>query len=73
MWRESYLETCCRSALHRVALSSSLGRPGGFKDGPCLSRLASLGLVEQRADERYVLTEAGRERHLSEILKGVCA
>jgi hypothetical protein len=69
MWDEPYLETCCRSALHRLVLVGSVGRPDGLKDGPCLRRLAGMGMAEQRADGRYAFTEAGRARHASEILK----
>ena len=69
MWNEPYLETCCRSALHRVVLSGAEGRPAGLKDGPCLVRLAGMGLVCERADSRFELTEAGAARHASEILK----
>jgi hypothetical protein len=69
MWDEPYLETCCRSALHRLVLVGSVGRPDGLKDGPCLRRLAGMGMAEQRADGRYAITEAGRARHASEILK----
>ena len=53
MWNEPYLETCCRAALHRVVLSGGQGRPGGLKDGPCLARLADMGLVCEREDGRY--------------------
>ena len=53
MWNEPYLETCCRSALHRVVLSGAQGRPPGMKDGPCLVRLAGMGLVCERADGRF--------------------
>ena len=45
MWNEPYLETCCRSALHRLMLSGPIGRPPGLKDGQCLIRLAGMGLV----------------------------
>lgn len=65
MWDEPYLETCCRSALHRVALSGAAGRPAGLKDGPCLARLAGMGLVCTRADGRFALTGAGAARHAS--------
>ena len=34
MWDEPYLETCCRSALHRLVLSGAVGRPPDLKDGP---------------------------------------
>ncbi len=69
MWNEPYLETCCRASLHRVVLAGALGRPDGLKDGPCLARLAGMGLVRRRADERYEITDAGRSRHAAEILK----
>ena len=68
MWDEPYLETCCRSALHRLMQVEDIGRPDGLKDGPCLRRLAGMGLAQQRADGRYAITPAGRARHASEIL-----
>jgi hypothetical protein len=69
MWNEPYLETCCRSALHRLALSEAIGRPPALKDGPCLLRLAGMGLARSRPDGRFELTEAGAARHASEVLK----
>ena len=69
MWNEPYLETCCRSALHRLVLCGALGRPPGLKDGPCLERLRRLGFSEQRGDDRYVITDAGEARHGTEVLK----
>jgi hypothetical protein len=68
MWDQPYLETCCRSALHRLHLSGDLGRPGRNKDGPCLARLAGMGLAAPRDDGRYAITATGRERHLREVL-----
>ncbi len=68
MWTDPYLETCCRSALHRVVLSGVAGRPQGLKDGPCLARLATIGLVCERADGRIVLTARGSRRHAAEVL-----
>ncbi len=68
MWNQPYLETCCRAALHRLVLSGGAGRPGGLKDGPCLARLAGMGLVCERADGRFELTGDGTARHASEIL-----
>ena len=68
MWNEPYLETCCRSALHRLTLCGAPGRPGGLKDGPCLERLAAMGLATER-DGRFHATEAGRARHRAEIAK----
>ncbi len=67
MWDEPYLETCCRSALHRLLLVGSSGRPGGLKDGPCLARLSQLGFACERPDHRFVATEAGLARHAVEI------
>ena len=69
MWNEPYLETCCRSALHRLTLCGAAGRPPGLKDGRCLARLASLGLARQRPDGRFEPSEAGLARHAREILK----
>jgi hypothetical protein len=69
MWNEPYLESCCRSALHRLSLAGGIGRPGGLKDGPCLERLARMGLVCQRADGRFALTDAGTARHAREVLR----
>ena len=69
MWSEPYLETCCRSALHRLILCGEVGRPPGLKDGPCLERLAAMGLAEQRKDGRYSITEAGSLRHARDVLK----
>ena len=68
VWDEPYLETCCRAALHRVMLAGSLGRPDGLKDGPCLHRLAGMGLVMQRDDGRFDVTPEGVTRHSSEVL-----
>jgi hypothetical protein len=67
MWNQPYLETCCRSALHRLMLAGAAGRPAAMKDGPCLQRLVDDGLATQRPDGRYEATEAGVSRHLSEI------
>lgn len=73
MWKEPYLETCCRSALHRLTLVGPHGRPEGLKDGPCLLRLAGMVLAQQRPDGRFEITDAGRVRHASEILKAPAA
>jgi hypothetical protein len=69
MWNEPYLETCCRSALHRLALSGDIGRPQGLKDGACLVRLAGMGLACVRSDGRYGITGAGAYRHAREVLR----
>lgn len=69
VWNEPYLETCCRSALHRLALSGRDGRPAGLKDGACLIRLAGMELAIQRDDGRYVITAGGTSRHAREVLK----
>ena len=63
MWSEPYLETCCRSALHRLWLSGNLGRPAGCKDGPCLLRLARLHLASARGEARYEITFSGVTWH----------
>ena len=68
MWDEAYLESCCRSALHRVVLSGDVGRPAGQKDCDCHARLEALDLVGQRSDGRYAVTKAGQERHGREVL-----
>ena len=69
MWDEPYLETCCRATLHRLTLAGALGRPAGLKDGPCLDRLAGMGLVRERADRRYELTPEGAARHAREVMR----
>ncbi|WP_084440483.1 hypothetical protein [Acetobacter nitrogenifigens] len=69
MWDEPYLETCCRSALHRLCLSGSLGRPTGLRDQPCLERLEGLGFACTDADGRFHVTPEGEARRRSEILK----
>ena len=69
VWDEPYLETCCRSALHRLVLSGAVGRPAGLKDGPCLARLTGMGFACRRDDERYAITEAGAVRHAREVLR----
>jgi hypothetical protein len=69
MWHQPYLETCCRSALHRLVLSGPIGRPPALKDGPCLQRLTSMGLAQARDDGRYEPTPLGKDRHDLEILK----
>lgn len=69
VWNEPYLETCCRSALHRLALAGPTGRPAGLKDGNCLTRLADMSLARLRDDGRYDITAAGALRHAREVLK----
>ncbi len=73
MWTEPYLETCCRSALHRLTLVGPSGRPGGLKDGPCLQRLTGLGFARDRADQRFEVTPAGLARHAEEIAPSAAA
>jgi hypothetical protein len=63
MWDEPYLETCCRSALHRLSLSGATGRRADNMDGACLARLETMGLAERRGHGSYVLTVAGTVRH----------
>jgi hypothetical protein len=69
MWDEPYLETCCRSALHRLSLSGTIGRRADNKDGPCLARLETMGLAAQRGDGCYLITPAGDERHDRDVLR----
>jgi hypothetical protein len=69
MWNEPYLETCCRSALHRLTLVGPGGRPSGLADQPCLERLARMGWALRRADGSFAITGEGLARHASEILK----
>ena len=69
MYDEPYLETCCRSALHRVMLAGGTGRPAAEKDGRCLARLAGMGLVCEGADGRFQATEAGADRHARDVLR----
>ena len=68
MWNQPYLETCCRSALHRLKLAGPLGRPPSEKDGGCLARLAGMALATERPDGRYEITPAGLARHAAEIM-----
>ena len=71
-WHEPYLETCCRSALHRLTLVGGPGRPDGLKDGPCLERLQAMGLARLRPkDSRFEITAEGLDRHAAEILRKV--
>jgi hypothetical protein len=71
MYDEPYLESCCRSALHRLVLAGAAGRPEapgeGLKDTRCLARLAELGLA-RREDGQMLPTEAGLARHRQEVL-----
>ncbi|GBQ39357.1 hypothetical protein KOEU_25210 [Komagataeibacter europaeus] len=69
MWNEPYLETCCRSALHRLKLSGHGGRPADAPDAPCLNRLSHMGLACSEGNDRFILTGAGHARHRTEILK----
>lgn len=69
MYTDPYLETCCRSALHRLVLAGDIGRPPALKDGPCLERLTEDGFAEARDDGRYLVTAAGRARHREEIVR----
>ncbi|QDH18032.1 hypothetical protein E3D00_06905 [Swingsia samuiensis] len=66
-WDEPYLETCCRSTLHRVLLCSDAGRPMSLKDQPCLERLHEMGLLTLREDRRFIITQNGLKRHEKEI------
>lgn len=67
MWNQPYLETCCRSALHRLVLCKEVGRPPALKDGPCLTRLTTLGFAQMCEDGRFRVTNEGLIRHELEI------
>jgi len=67
MWDQPYLETCCRSALHRLVLAGGSGRPEGLRDDPCLRRLMGMGLARIAPAGGFVVTDAGRVRHAQEI------
>ncbi len=69
LWSEPYLETCCRSAMHRLAQAAEIGRPPGLKDGPCLERLAEQDFAVRRVDGRFEITGQGHARHASEIMR----
>jgi len=73
MWDEPYLETCCRSALHRLMLAGVTGRPETATDQPCLRRLQGLGLAVRRGDGRFDASPAGRARHAQEIMHGAAS
>lgn len=74
-WNEPYLETCCRSALHRLFLTRGGTRPAGLPDEACLRRLAGMGLAEEipprgvATPVSFGMTEAGASRHMSEVLR----
>lgn len=67
MWKQPYLETCCRSALHRLVLAGPPGRPPGTKDSSCLERLAAMRLATRHPDGRWTVTGTGLHRHASEV------
>jgi hypothetical protein len=68
MWDQPYLETCCRSALHRLRLSAEIGRPPDRLDAGCLLRLAAMGLCGKTADGRFVISAEGAKRHAKDVL-----
>lgn len=69
MWNEPYLETCCRSALHRLSLAGKAGRQRGLRDEPCLARLKRKGFACLSENDRYHLTPEGEKRHLTEVMR----
>ncbi|WP_346346406.1 hypothetical protein [Acetobacter persici] len=69
MWNEPYLETCCRSALHRLCLAGAVGRPAGQRDDPCLIRMEGMGFVRNNGQGRFFVTDEGKARHAREVLK----
>ncbi len=79
MWNQPYLETCCRSALHRLFLAGAAGRPPALqtdgaptslKDAPCLDRLARMDLVCSSPDGRFYLSDSGRDLHGQLMARG---
>jgi hypothetical protein len=68
MWNQPYLETCCRSALHRLHLAGAAGRPGGAADAGCLRRLACSGLCGVDERGRFAVTPAGADWHAAHVL-----
>ena len=68
MYDEPYLETCCRSALHRLVLCGDTGRPATLKDQGCLLRLEQKGFASLRPDGRFAASVAGLARHDHEIM-----
>jgi len=68
VWNQPYLETCCRSALHRLHLSGNTGRPPDRLDAACLVRLASMGLCDKQPDGWFVINAQGTMRHATEVL-----
>ncbi len=71
MWNEPYLETCCRSALHRLRQTGAAGRPAGLVDQPCLERLSGMLLARRQPSGRFAITPEGAARHDREVLKRV--
>ena len=73
MWNEPYLETCCRSALHRLVLAGAAGRPAGQADDGCLRRLATMGFANARADGRFSPSPAGTAHHAQFVARAAPA
>jgi hypothetical protein len=67
-WEQPYLETCCRSALHRLFLAGGSGRPDTSLDTGCLRRLVSLGCAREQPALGFVITEIGLARHRRDVL-----
>lgn len=67
-WDQPYLETCCRSALHRLFLAGGTGRPETSLDTGCLRRLETLGCARLAPHLGFVITEAGLTRHRRDVL-----
>ena len=67
MQNQPYLETCCRAALHRLALSGAHGRPADLADGPCLERLCAMNFARRDA-RRFFICASGNKRHATEIM-----
>ncbi|MBS0985075.1 hypothetical protein [Acetobacter thailandicus] len=68
VWNQPYLETCCRSSLHRLCLTGASGRPSGLRDDPCLERMQKMGFVQHSPQGRFLATDAGYARYRQEVL-----
>jgi len=68
-WDQPYLETCCRSALHRAWLARADGRPEDGIDAGCLRRLRAMGLIAAEQAGRLIPSAAGLIRHAEEIAR----
>ena len=64
---QTYLETCCRSALHRLWLSRQFRTPRREQGWPVPAAAGRLGLAAARGDARYEMTSVGINWHCQVI------